>query len=97
MELKSRCTDQISKSIDQSIEPIDEPIPIVYLIVKCVFTKKSIILIMDKPQMWDKVVRVCVCVCKGGIRRERVIRGEKICLTRIIETLAEDEPKSCKK
>lgn len=51
LELKSRCTDQISKSIDQSIEPIDEPIPIVYLIVKCVFTKKSIILIMDKPQM----------------------------------------------
>lgn len=43
--------DQISKSIDQSIEPIDEPIPIVCLIMKCVFTKKSIILIMDKPQM----------------------------------------------
>lgn len=53
LELKSRCTDQISKLFfgDQSIEPIDEQIPIVYLIVKCVFTKKSIILIMDKPQM----------------------------------------------
>lgn len=49
LELKSRCTDQISKSIDQSIEPIDEPIP----------------------------MNQCVCVCKGGIRRGSVIRGEK--------------------
>lgn len=36
LELKSRCTDQISKSIDQSIEPIDEPIPMNQCVCVCV-------------------------------------------------------------
>lgn len=43
LELKSRCTDQISELFfgDQSVEPIDEQNPIVYVIVKSVFTKRK--------------------------------------------------------